>query len=176
MIFFWWIGQITRIAGFLTGFPPIIFRDIAGDIMKEIDDENYERLSRHKWHVHKSRKTFYARRCSSAINGKCHIILMHHEIIGWPLQGFVGDHEDGNGLNNQRHNLRHVTLRQNAQNRKNIVKSSKYPGVTWNKSRKKWMAKITIKGINQYLGRFMNELEAFNAYKQAVKAIGETII
>ena len=140
-----------------------------------VDDEDFEKLSQLRWHVYKGRNTFYARRNLPRVNGKQTSIHMHHEIIGKPPKGFEADHRDGNGLNNQRNNLRHVTSRQNGQNL-HCKKSSQYSGVCWHKGAKKWMARIGINGTNKYLGLFANEFEAFTVYKQAVESIGEKVI
>lgn len=50
-------------------------------------------------------------------------------------------------------------------------KSSKYKGVSWDKSRKKWQVSININNKKTYfIGRFQDELEAADAY---IKAINE---
>lgn len=86
------------------------------------------------------------------------------------------DHIDGNGLNNTRDNLRIVSCRQNNQNR-HISKSSKYPGVSFNKFRGKWHAYIRVGKKRKHLGYFNTEEEAFNVYKHAVKDLtGENVI
>jgi hypothetical protein len=125
-----------------------------------VDDCDFERFSEFKWHAQKSANTFYARRMSPAINSKRHMIKMHHEIIGCPPKGFMTDHADGNGLNNQRENLRFVTHRQNCQNKKNIETSSQYPGVGWRTQRNKWRARIKINGKEKFLDHFISEFEA----------------
>lgn len=141
-----------------------------------VDDDMYEYLSQFKWQIRKHGKTFYARRSLSQINGKRHMIQMHHEIIGYPPKGFEVDHQNGNGLWNLRNNLRFVTHRQNCQNQKNQKTSSRFPGVHWDKDKQKWMAKIQINGICKNLGRFVDEHKAFFVYKQAVESIGEKVI
>ena len=140
-----------------------------------VDDEDFEKLNQWKWYAVKQAKTFYAVRHSSSINGERYTICMHWEIIGKPPKGFVNDHRNGQGLDNQRHNLRHVTRRQNGQNLQNIKKSSQYPGVSWAKHRQKWSAQITINGINKHLGLFAIEVDAFEVYRDAVYALGETM-
>lgn len=92
-------------------------------------------------------------------------------IIG-KKDGFMIDHKDGNGLNNQRANLRHVTNRQNQQNR-HTTKASKYPGVTFRTGRKKvkWRSRITINKKVKHLGYFDSEIEAFKAYQIALREI-----
>ena len=141
-----------------------------------VDDDMYEELNQFKWYAGKFRKTFYAVRNSSRVNGNHHIILMHHKIIGKPPKGFVTDHRDGDGLRNLRYNLRHITGRQNNQNKKNIKKTSKYPGVDWQRKNKNWRVQIRINGKQEYLGCFTDEEKAFEAYSQAVKALGEEML
>lgn len=138
-----------------------------------VDDEDFERLNQFKWYAHKDGKTFYAMRSLPRINGRQHKIRMHHIVIGFPLKGLMSDHCDGNGLNNQRGNLRFVTSRQNSQNRQNLTqRSSQYFGVCWHKGHKKWVAQILINGKRKCLGYFISELDAFNVYCNAVKSLG----
>ena len=143
----------------------------------QVDDEDFERLNEFKWFAHKSRNVYYADRHSATVNGKRDTIKMHHEIIGRPPEGKMADHKDGNGLNNQKYNLRHVTNRQNCQNKKHIIKTSQYPGVSRYRQREKWKAKIYINGIHKELGcHFNSEIDAFRAYCKALKAIGEEVV
>jgi hypothetical protein len=143
-----------------------------------VDDENYEYLNQFKWYADKPKtsSTFYVRRTLPKINGKRPAALMHHEVIGRPPKGFEVDHRNGQGTDNQRHNLRFVTKRGNAQNRKSQKSSSRYPGVCWHKTGQKWQAHIRINGHGKYLGLFNTEKEAFEAYEQAVNGLGEKII
>ncbi|NLI12502.1 MAG: hypothetical protein GX425_07745 [Peptococcaceae bacterium] len=96
---------------------------------------------------------------------------MHWYVIG-RLPGLIVDHIDGNGLNNQKYNLRHVTTRQNGQNL-HIKKSSRFPGVYWHSTSKKWASMIKIGDTKKFLGNFDSELAAFNAYYLKLKEIGE---
>ena len=141
-----------------------------------VNDEDFEKLNQFKWCVYRYGHLFYAGRAKSVGRRKQTTIRMHHEIIGKPSKGFETDHEDGNGLNNQRYNLRHVTHRQNCQNYKNIVKTSRYPGVCWYKEGKKWRATIKINGKQKSLGYFMLETDAFAAYRIAVEDLGQIVI
>lgn len=45
--------------------------------------------------------------------------------------------------------------------------TSGYKGVTWDKSRKKWVSQITLQGRHMNLGRFSNKQDAINARKEA---------
>ena len=91
-----------------------------------VDDGDFEWLNQHKWSAQKGRNTYYAIR-GVRENGKHKRIYMHIEILG-KKNGLQIDHMNGNGIDNRRTNLRHVTSRQNRQNL-HINKSSKYPGV-----------------------------------------------
>jgi hypothetical protein len=124
-----------------------------------VDDEDFEYLSSFKWFAHKSFNTYYAVTTKKTIG-------MHHFIIGKPPKGLVTDHIDGDGLNNQKSNLRHVSVRENGQNL-HIQKTSKYTGATLHRGGK-WMSQITINGKSKYLGLFDKEELAHLAYKKAL--------
>lgn len=140
-----------------------------------VDDNDFDELNQVKWYANKIGNTYYALRYVSFVNGKQRLDFMHQALIG-KREGLQIDHIDGNGLNNQRNNLRFVTIRQNAQNRKNTIKTSKFPGVCWEKERRRWKATITIDGTQKHLGRFTNERNAFEAYREAVQSIGEAVV
>ena len=82
----------------------------------------------------------------------------------------VVDHINNNKLDNRVENLQIVTARENVYKTKDKY-SSKYKGVTWHKSGKKWVSRITINGKNTYLGYFVNEQEASQAYQNALATI-----
>ncbi len=98
---------------------------------------------------------------------------MHEIVTGQKApKGYKIDHQDGNGLNNRRENLRIVTNGVNSHNRiKKKGCSSKYYGVTLIKKTKKWNA--SIKNVKKYyhlysknihIGNYMEEIEAAKAY------------
>ena len=47
--------------------------------------------------------------------------------------------------------------------------TSNYKGVCYDKNRNKWMAQIKLNGKKKHLGRFANEIDASNAYQNALK-------
>jgi hypothetical protein len=142
-----------------------------------VDDKDYKYLAQFKWSILEKKNTIYARRhLCSKIDSKRSTVLMHHEIIGKPLIGKMVDHKDGDGLNNQRQNLRFVTQRQNSQNTHKFSKTSKFPGVSWNKLANRWYSEIAIDGERKYLGTFKNEIDAFLIYKKTVEMNGEVLI
>ena len=69
---------------------------------------------------------------------------------------------------NRLENLEVVTIRENA-NKKHLKSTSKYIGVNWKKSHKKWVATIHLNKKQKYLGLFKNEIEAHTAYQEALK-------
>jgi len=85
-----------------------------------VDDKNFEWLNQWKWHIGKSGsgKTFYAQRIvyigGGAKNPKYKVIKMHRLIMN-AQKGQQIDHRNGNGLNNQEHNLRFSTASQKNQ-------------------------------------------------------------
>lgn len=136
-----------------------------------VDDEDYERLNAFKWYAKKDRYTFYASRmppnCLGVHDGKQNLILMHREVLR--TSGNV-DHKNGNGLDNQKDNLRPATNRQNQHNkRKQIGASSSFKGVGWNKRGQRWVARIMLAGVSQFLGGFKVETEAACAYDAAAR-------
>lgn len=83
---------------------------------------------------------------------------------------FVVDHKDNNPLNNHVDNLQIVTNRYNSSKDKKGY-TSKYLGVSWKSSRKKWRSAIYHNGKDVHLGFFTNQKEASVYYNNAVKAI-----
>lgn len=84
------------------------------------------------------------------------------------------DHIDENKLNNHYSNLQIVDNRFNVS--KSIDKSkttSKYIGVSYDKSKGKWKAEININNKSHFLGRFTSELEAFEVYNNKLKLIND---
>lgn len=128
-----------------------------------VDDEDYEQLIQYKWQYFKSRDKEYA----SRVDKNRSKILMHRQIMKTP-KGLDCDHEDGNGLNNQRYNLRNCTRRQNLMNKRSDKNTtSKYKGVS--KHYKKWIAHIKVNSKVLHLGSFTYEDDAALAYNWAAK-------
>ena len=136
-----------------------------------VDDDDYERLSSHKWCVNGcSSHLCYAHRCIAGANGKRYMQKMHREILGLKNgDGRIADHINGDGLDNRKINLRIVDKSTNNSNcKKHRNNKSGYKGVyaTWD--RKMWMAKIRINGTLIVLGStFVTKEEAALAYDNA---------
>ena len=138
-----------------------------------VDDSDYNWLNQHKWYAHKNQGNFYAVRRSIRTNekGKHFTISMHRQILrlGYGDKR-EGDHQNHNTLDNRRDNLRVCTHRENIMNQTpQLNKTSKFKGVYWCKTRKKWGAYITIKKRMKNLGRFADEKQAALVYNTAAK-------
>lgn len=93
--------------------------------------------------------------------------FLNHTPCGYKI---VVDHISGDITDNSLNNLQLISQRENtAKNKKKGT--SKYTGVSWSKGRSKWVASIQINGKAIFLGRFKEELEAHNAYQQALLSI-----
>lgn len=135
-----------------------------------VDDADFESLIQHKWYARKMGNVYYAMR-----HGKRKLtlnqptIFMHRVILGLqPGDKQQCDHRDGDGLNNQRANLRVCTNQQNGYSRKKYkVGTSKYKGVCWSLCAHKWQSQIQVKRTHIYLGYFNSERKAAQAYDVA---------
>jgi hypothetical protein len=127
-----------------------------------VDDEDYERLNKRKWHLQREK-------CGLLYAVSSDRVLMHRLILN-PPGHFEIDHRDGNGLNNYRSNLRRCTHRQNICNRKVQKHSSLFKGVIWCPRLGKWRAEIRVWGKKIHLGLFTSETEASESYNKAAKS------
>lgn len=132
-----------------------------------IDEEDFKRVFKFKWSAEKRKRTWYAIR-KIVVGGKVKTQYLHQFLCpGNPLT----DHEDGDGLNNQRWNLRPANRSQNGANsKKRLGCSSKFKGVTWYARDQNWKSQISLGGKNQHLGYFDLEKDAAVAYDIAAKA------
>ncbi len=134
-----------------------------------VDDEDFSKVAKYRWHALKSPKTWYATANIPGSNPRKKI-SMHRLILGLANPKDITDHKDHNGLNNQKANLRICT---NAENRRNILKDittkrSIYKGVSYG-SRNRIRATIRHNKIKHHLGYFKTEEAAALAYNEAAK-------
>lgn len=127
-----------------------------------VDDEDFDRLNRHKWCAVRRDNLWYARRHKDSGG-----IFMHNEIAE-PPKGLRWDHADGDGLNNKKSNLRPATCSQNQANaRKRKDNTSGFKGVSWHRRHKKWYACLSHQGKIRFLGLFEDAERAAQAYDSA---------
>ena len=125
----------------------------------EIDDEDYDLVSRYTW-----RPNSYGYLVTHI--GKHGQASVHRLIMGNPV-GMDVDHVDGNPKNNCKANLRLCTTGQNIMNSKpQTGRSSKYKGVSWKKHAKSWEVYLNINGKRKHIGYFKNEDDAGRKYNE----------
>jgi hypothetical protein len=95
-----------------------------------------------------------------------------HRLVAQTPEGLVGDHINGNPLDNRRKNLRNCTQRQNLMNtsKKNTNKSG-VKGVSYHKKSGKWVAQIYENGKKVHLGVFGSIEEAGEVYQEKARLV-----
>lgn len=138
-----------------------------------VDDEFFEELNQYKWYANQpnGHNTCYAVRWSrNQGTGKKILLGMHREVLrlaGVKL-GHSVDHKNGDGLDNQRGNLRPASIAENNRNtRISKANTSGYKGVSWNKRDRRWQAHIRHNGKQLALGYYHSPVEAARAYDAA---------
>ncbi len=132
-----------------------------------VDQDDFDELNKHKWHY---TTVGYACRCVSIGKGKTRAVQMHRQIMG--AQGkIVIDHINHDGLDNRKVNLRFATFSQNSMNcrMRKRAGTSKYKGVRYIKRINRWTARIAYNKKQKYLGCFVDEKAAAEAYNEAAK-------
>lgn len=131
-----------------------------------VDDHDYELVDQHRWRIFEEKRPGrphgpYAIANIRRSDGCMTTLRMHCLIMG--TTGI--DHRDGNGLNNQRYNLRVATAVQNHANmRPRRTGTSRFKGVSWSSSQQKGYADIQVNRIRYRLGCFSDEEDAARAY------------
>ena len=88
----------------------------------------------------------------------------------WPRRKV--DHINGVRDDNRIANLRTVSDRENALNRRGAVAAtSRHKGVSWNEKRRHWIAQMSDRSGGRYLGAFACETAAALAYDHAAMAV-----
>jgi hypothetical protein len=128
-----------------------------------IDAADVTLVEGYKWYTAKRTRSVYAAR--NDYSGLKHRkVLLHRTIMGEP-ESLQIDHEDSDGLNNRRKNLRVATRSQNMHNmRKVTTNSSGFKGVFFEKGKRLWVASIKLNSKKIFLGRFSTPEEAHAAY------------
>ena len=131
-----------------------------------VDNEDYEKLVKHKWYYCNYGKTGYARRADKVTRKT---VRMHHEVLPFE-KGLMVDHINMNGIDNRKSNLRLVTKSQNMMNSGVRANStSGYKGVCWAKNYNKWVVHIWKDYKQMFIGHFDDIKKAAKAYNVAAK-------
>ncbi len=134
-----------------------------------VDFNDFCNLIGFKWYARQAGRTYYAERFEY-VGGVLYRIRMHRVIMN-AKKGDIIDHQNRNGLDNRKANLRLATSAQNKLNNNRGFDSptSKYKGVFYDKRRKKFRACLSVNGKKKHLGYFDNEIDAAKAYDNAAK-------
>lgn len=133
-----------------------------------IDDEDWNLVSPYRWWVQEQVRVGPRRHgpYAAATLPQHQNIFMHNLILGHKRV----DHADGDGLNNQRANLRIATRSQNGANSGPRRGTSQFKGVSWSRKDSSWRAQITVDRYMRFLGNFSDEEAAARAYDAAALA------
>lgn len=138
----------------------------------QVDDADFADLNQYSWRAIKKERTWYAIRTCTATK---RTIRMHRQLMGvLDEKSTEIDHIDGNGLNNQRSNLRPASRLQNSLNRARFCgSSSKYKGVFRREGPKgvRFTVAIAYNKKQKYLGTFTCEEEAARVYNKAAEQL-----
>jgi len=117
--------------------------------------------------------------CSPQKNGEGYLqttykskLVLQHRLAYYLVKGYWPeyeiDHIDHDRANNKWSNLRVATRQQQTQNASiSLNNTSGITGVNWDKTRNKWMVRISINGVPTNIGRFDSLEEATQARKDA---------
>lgn len=130
------------------------------DLYAEVDEQDFQELSKYRWHQNKLGYIFRYTKTSS-------ILYLHREILKINDSKILVDHKDHNLLNNRRSNLRVCNRQQNARNMLKKNPHHKYKG--YYRRGQNFCAKIVINNRIKYLGTFKTEEEAAKSYDTAAK-------
>jgi hypothetical protein len=140
-----------------------------------VDDEDFEAVSRHRWHAVLKRggRTWYAMTNVRKEDGRRTTIEMQAVVLGKDPGGRQIDHKNGNGLDNQRGNLRYATMseqRRNSAARMN--NKTGFKGVTLSyRPTGLYAAQLSTKEQRFTIGYFKTPEEAARAYDRKAREV-----
>lgn len=143
----------------------------SGDVT-QVSPEDYDRVNSQKWHRNgRTRGGPYVK--AYRVGDKFGVLL--HRFILNVLESpeVLVDHIDGDGMNNQRSNLRLASAQQNARN-KSTHSTSKLTSIFKGVDRPaggRWRARIMNNRKYNHIGMYDREIEAALAYDEAARKI-----
>lgn len=140
----------------------------------KVSQKDYKRVqAAGPWfaHVDEKRNVVYAERNIRKADGKWTMQKLHRFILRLTEPRVLGDHKDGDGLNNLRSNLRKATRSQSECNKgKRKDNTSGYTGVSWDAKSGMYYAYINVNHKRKVVGRFSGKVAAHKAV-EAVRVI-----
>ena len=145
---------------------------VSGGLVALIDDKDFALVQGYSWNACPGKNTTYAKAWVRGTYSPQKNIYLHRLILNAP-KGIQVDHQNGDGLDCQRANIR---LASNGQNTCNARKHrivhgnpplSKFKGVSWQKTMNTWRARVYVAHHEVMLGYFDSETAAALAYNEA---------
>lgn len=131
-----------------------------------VDEADAERVRMHSWHAVEKDRVVYAQ---SRIYGD--LVFLHNFLVEVPA-GQLIDHENSDGLDCRRSNMRFASNSGNSQNtRMRADNRSGYRGVHWSEGEGSWIASISANRTRRTLGRFSDPETAAKAYDDAARLL-----
>lgn len=145
---------------------------LTGGEVALVDVDDWPKVSAYHWCASRGRWGTYVV-ANTVIDGRRAMVKLHRLIMD-AAPGEQIDHQNHDGLDNRRRNLRRATPSQNAANNRATANRAGYKGVGWHKQKGKWRAYITVDRRTRHLGLFEDPWEAAQAYNEAaIEAWGE---
>lgn len=143
---------------------PLYARDGSIRAHALIDATDTEFVNRWRW----TEARGYAVRWARDENGALHRIDLHRELLGLKRgDRREVDHKNRVRLDDRRSNLRVVTKAENSQNKPSYPGTSRFRGVAYIQSRRRWSAYVGTGGRTVFQGYFKTEEEAAHAASRA---------
>lgn len=114
------------------------------------DDEDADFVKLFTWTVTQNGNKLYAKTTKKGLWSE----YLHRLILGVQDPSIKVDHENGNGLDCRKHNLRTATQSQNLHNRPTA-------GLSWNKEKQRWKSRIMVAGKEYFLGYWQSPEYAY---------------
>jgi hypothetical protein len=145
-------------------------RSNKGKYITIVDDEDGD-LAEFNWST--SGNATYAERNNQGKVEKLHRVIVERMIAPLKLRsGEQVDHINMNTLDNRRKNLRVVSHSQNNMNRRRQSNDTTgYKGVSWDRTKKRFMVQIRKDKKKYHLGYFNTVEEAYAAYCEKAKEL-----
>lgn len=138
---------------------------VGSDRVAKVDANDFPLVAGRTWFTCTNDQCTYAG--SNVLNGEKTATVMMHRLIAVAGRESEVDHENGDGLDNRRFNLRICTHAENMRNRrKHKPASSRFKGVWFDKRHGKWTSEIKVGGKKIYGGRFRVEEDAAKRYDE----------